>query len=87
MANHMARMMPAAKVEALTANDSDTVNLPRVAQGLFITSSGTIRFLDASGGDSGVVTLPVGHFPVQISRIFTTSLVATGFVLYDKDPS
>ena len=88
MASHTARMVTAYKTEPLTANDSDTVNLPRVAQGLFIFTAGNLRYIDASGADSlAVVPLPVGFFPVQISRIYTTGLTAVGIALYDKDPS
>jgi hypothetical protein len=85
MNSHTARMVTAARTEALTANDSDTVDLPKVAMGLFITTAGDIRFQDASGGGpAAVVALPVGLFPVQIKRIYATGLTAEGFVLYDK---
>jgi hypothetical protein len=87
MGSHTARLATAYKTEALTANDSDTVNLPQVAQALFITGAGNLRYIDASGADSGsAIALPVGVFPVQIRRIYATGLTATGIVMYDKDP-
>ena len=88
MASHSARTVTAYKVTALTADDHDTNPLPRIAQGLFITVAGNVRFVDASGNDSGAaVALPVGVFPVQIRQIYATGLTAQGFVMYDKDPS
>lgn len=84
MASHMARLATAAKTEALTANDSDTVDLPKVAMALYITTAGNIRVIDASGADTGVIAVAVGLFPVQVRRIFTTSLTAAGLVLYSK---
>lgn len=87
MANHLARLATAAKVTALTADDSDTVDLPRTAQALFITVAGNVRFMDGAGVDQGLMALPIGLFPVQIKRIYATGLSATGLVLYDKDPS
>ena len=81
--SHLSRIAPASSAKLLTANDSDTEDLPVPAIGLYITTAGAIRFIDADGNDSGsAIAFPVGHFPVQVTRIYATGLTAVGFTLH-----
>lgn len=88
MSSHGARIVTAYRRRLLATDASDTLPLPRTAQGLFITVAGNVRFKDASGYDTTAAdALPVGLFPCQAIQIWTTGLTASGFVLYDKDVS
>lgn len=94
MASHAARMVTAYRTALMSVAKSDTVNLrnagdtaDQTAQALIISTAGNMRYIDASGFNSGsAVAVPAGLFPVQIRRIYSTDLTADGIVCFDKDP-
>lgn len=73
---------PATSFDVFTDVDSDTVDLTRMGKAMRCVSGGTIK-VTTSGGKTGTLTLASGELlPLRVSRIWTTSLTATGEVLY-----
>lgn len=58
---------------------SDTVDLPYVTRELIIGTGGVIKMTQADG-TTDTFTLPAGNFPIRVTRIWATSLTASGIV-------
>ena len=65
---------------AVTPNDStDNVGTDTVAIGLYITTGGTLTWLDVNGTEIGPVTVPDNFYlTCSVSRVKSTGTAATG---------
>ena len=69
---------PASRAEVVVP--SDTVALTRVARALYVGVSGNIAVVMKDGTEVTFVAVPVGIFPVSVSRVDSTSTTATNMI-------
>ena len=64
---------------------SDTSPLARPPQAIWITSAGTVKWEDASRGETHThsATLAAGFYPISIRKLWATGTTATVLGLYD----
>lgn len=66
----------------IASTPSDTANDPNGPfAGLYVTSAGTLKILDAEGNTSTLSAVAVGEFNVRVVRVFLTGTSATVFGL------
>ena len=81
--------MPYQKLQAARAavvTKSDTVDIPNPGNGqvegcvLYVGTGGTLRVLTAGGDDVTFQNVPVGFFPVQVIRVFSSTTTANNII-------
>jgi hypothetical protein len=71
---------------AALVTKSDTVDIPNPGNGqvegcvLYIGTAGILRVLTAGGDDVTFQNVPVGFFPVQVIRVFSSTTTANNIV-------
>ena len=81
--------MPYQKLQAARAavvTKSDTVDIPNPGNGqvegcvLYVGTAGILRVLTAGGDDVTFQNVPVGFFPVQVIRVFSSTTTANNII-------
>lgn len=72
---------PTAPIRAQAVTPSDTVNLPGGNSTLYIGGAGNLTVIPAGQTDAVLfVAVPIGFFPVLVSRVKATGTAATNIV-------
>lgn len=79
--HHTGLTAPAARIEPITANDSN--DLPGgVCRALLVGNAGTVNLIDASGTERTSVPLPQGIVPIGVQRVKTGGSATNLWALY-----
>lgn len=75
--NWAAQSAPAREASAVTPSDTVTVNF----RALYVGTAGNLAVVPV-GGDAAVTftNVPVGWFPVSVSKVMSTNTTATGII-------
>ena len=71
---------------ASVVTKSDTDDIPNPGNGavegcvLYVGTGGTLRVLTAGGDDITFQNVPIGFFPVQVIRVFSSTTTANNIV-------
>jgi len=69
---------PATKADAVTPSDStDLTYIPRA---LYIGGEGNLKVDMAGGGTVTFASVPVGVFPIRVTRVYSTGTAATNII-------
>lgn len=67
--------------QLLNVTPSDTVDLPFVSQMVYVGSAGNLTVADSYGKACLFTALPIGWYPLQLTRIFATGTAASALVI------
>lgn len=65
---------------ALAITPSDTVDLAIPVSALYIGVTGAVKVILASGETATFVAVPVGIFPIAVTRVFAIGTLATSII-------
>jgi len=69
--------------DGFSVTPSDTVDLTRTARALYIGVTGDVKINTPEGNALTFKNVPVGIFPVQASRVFSTGTDASEIIALD----
>lgn len=65
---------------ALAIAASDTVDLASPVSAIYVGVAGAIKVIMANGETATFSNVPVGVFPIAVTRVFSTGTAATGLI-------
>lgn len=79
MGKHLSANATVAAHGAVVITVSDTTVIP-TTRAIYVGTSGNIRVQTAEGQDITFSNVPVGVFPLQVEKVFSTSTTASNLI-------
>lgn len=79
MGKHLSANATVSAHGAVAITVSDTTLIP-TTRAIYVGTSGNIRVQTAEGQDVTFINVPVGVFPLQVEKVFSTSTTATNLI-------